>query len=100
MPASTNDEVTQQVVKAIEQGTALFRQCYAKSEKRGNSERGEIDVELIIKAGGGIGVLRPGKGTISDERLVSCTVKVFESLSLPSPPSDYTIIAPIQYAPE
>lgn len=100
MPSSTKDQMTEQVVQAIKDGTPLFRRCYAKAQKRGISERGEIDVELVIKAGGSIGVLRAGKGTLSDEALVNCTVRAFEQLQLPSPPADYTIIAPIQYAPE
>ncbi len=100
MPSSTRDQVTDQVVQAIKNGAPSFRRCYAKAVARGNSPRGEIDVELVIKAGGSIGVLRAGKGTLTEEGLVECTVRAFEQLQFPSPPADYTIVAPIQYYPE
>lgn len=100
MPSSTRDQVTEQVVQAIKNGAPLFRRCYAKEAARGNSPRGEIDVELVIKPGGSIGVLRAGKATLTEEGLVACTVRAFEKLELPSPPADYSIVAPIQYYPE
>jgi hypothetical protein len=100
MPSSTRDQVTEQVVQAIKNGAPLFRRCYAKAAAQGTPPRGEIDVELVIKAGGSIGVLRAGKATLTEEGLVACTVRAFEKLELPSPPADYSIVAPIQYYPE
>ncbi|HOT11528.1 MAG TPA: AgmX/PglI C-terminal domain-containing protein [Polyangiaceae bacterium] len=100
MPSSTRDQVTAQVVQAINDASSSFRKCYAKAVARGHSPKGEIDIELLIRPGGSIGALRPGKGTLTEEELVACTVRVFERLEWPSPPADYSIIAPIQYYPE
>ncbi len=100
MPVETRDRITDQVVKAIEDGTPLFRRCYAKALDRASDVQGEVDIELLIRADGSIGALRPGKGDIADEALVACTVRAFEQLDLPVPPADYSIVAPMQFRPE
>lgn len=100
IPQDQRDEITKQVTEAINNATAEFRKCYAKSLKRGMNEKGEVDVELLLQPGPTIGALRAGKGDLTDQKLIDCTVKVFESLPFPSPPANYTIIAPIQYRPQ
>lgn len=100
MPAPMLDQVTDQVVQAIKDGTPLFRRCYAKALSRDGSVRGEIDIELVIKTDGSIGLLRPGKGDLSDSELIECTLRAFEQLRLPTPPAEYSIVAPMQFKPE
>ena len=100
MPTSTRDQITDRVVQAIHDGTPLFRRCYAKALSRDPSVQGELDVELVIKTDGTIGLLRPGETDIADEALVACTLRVFEQLTLPTPPADYSIVAPMQFRPE
>lgn len=100
MPASTRDEVTDRVVQAIHDGTPLFRRCYAKALARDPAVHGEVDVELVIKSDGTLGLLRAGKSDITDEALVVCALRVFEQLALPKPPADYSIVAPMQFRPD
>lgn len=100
IPTETRDAITKQVTQTISDAAPRFRQCYAKHVAKGLSERGEVDVELVLQPGPRFGVLRAGKGTLEDPELIDCTVRAFEQLQFPSPPADYTIIAPIQYRPE
>ena len=100
MPALVRDEITEQVVQAIMDATPLFRRCYARSVVRGTTPSGRIDIEMVIEPGGSIALLRAGKGTLTDRGLVRCTVRAFKHLSLPSPPANYSIVAPMYYDPE
>lgn len=100
MPEPQRDAITAQVVQVIADGTPLFRRCYAKALASDPAIRGEVDIEMIIKPGGNIGVLRAGKGDIGDAALIDCTLRAFEQLRYPSPPSDFSIIAPMQFKPE
>ncbi len=100
MPAPMLDQVTDQVVQAIKDGTPLFRRCYAKALARDAAMHGEIDIELVIKTDGTIGLLRPGKGDLTDTELIECTLRAFEKLQLPTPPAEYSIVAPMQFKPD
>ncbi len=94
------DQVTDQVVQAIKDATPMFRRCYAKALDRNPTTQGEVDIELVIKKDGQIGVLRSGKRDIHDTELINCTLRAFERLTLPTPPANFTIIAPMQFHPK
>ena len=100
MPTGERDRITDLVVASIKAGTPLFRRCYAKALSRNASMRGEVDIEFILKSDGTLGVLRAGKGNVSDPQLIECTLQAFQQLALPRPPADYSMIAPMQFRPE
>lgn len=99
MPASERDRIADEISRAIAASAPLFRRCYARGLSRNPSLSGDVNVEFVLRNDGTFALLRPGPATLQDAEVVQCAVDAFQKISMPRPPSEFSMSAPMQFRP-
>ena len=85
----------------VRQNAGRFRACYSQGLLRNPKLRGRVTTKLTMNPDGDVVDAIDGGSDLPDQRVISCIVETFKSLTFPKPPGSYwvTVIYPFMLHP-
>jgi outer membrane biosynthesis protein TonB len=84
----------------VRQSFGRFRGCYEDGLRSNPSLEGRVTARFVIGRDGAVSAVRSGGTDLPDERVVSCILRTYTTLSFPAPKDGIvTVSYPLLFSP-